>query len=77
MRKNGVERETESERHCRKREGWKRRVRGLPAVMSPLTACTAGDRPTLMNKVINLSLIRQRERERKRGITGNRQHQHN
>jgi len=28
--------------------------------MSPQTACTAGDRPALMNKVPDLSLIRQR-----------------
>jgi len=60
-----------SERHCGKREGRETRVRGLPAIMSPQTACTAGDRPALMNKVTNLSLIRQgrgseKEKEGKR-----------
>lgn len=36
-------------------------MRGLPAITLPQTACTAGDGPALMNKVTNLSLIRQRE----------------
>lgn len=48
---------TARERHCRKTEGWKARVRDLPAIMLPQTACAAGDRPALMNKVTNLSLI--------------------
>lgn len=63
--RNGVERVTKSERHCGKREGWKVGVRGLPAIMSPQTAFTAGDRPALMNKVTNLSLIRQKEASKK------------
>lgn len=47
-------------------EHWKAGARGLPAIMSPQTACAAGDRPALMTKVTNLSLIRQRELERER-----------
>lgn len=54
-------------RHCGKREGWKVRVRGLPAIMSPQTACTAGDRPALMNKVTNFlgrdRAVRKRRRD--------------
>lgn len=84
--KLGWERDTRSERHGGKIEHWKAGARGLPAIMSPQTACAVGDRPALMTKVTNLSLIRQRELERERdrwrdsgrkGITGNRQHQHN
>lgn len=47
-------------------------MRGLPTIMSPQTARTAGDRPALMNKVTNLSLIRQREgsEKEKDGKTG-------
>lgn len=35
-------------------------MRGVLAIMLPQTSCKAGDRPALMNKVMNLSL-RQRE----------------
>ena len=48
-------------RHCRKKKPLMVRVRGLSAIMSPQTACAAGDRPALMTEVTNLSLIRQRE----------------
>lgn len=48
-------------------------MRGVLAIMLPQTSCKAGDRPALMNKVMNLSL-RQREgsekRERYRGKRG-------
>lgn len=46
-----------------------KRLRGLPAITSPQTDFTAGDRPALMNKVTNLSLIRQRQgtKEEKEG----------
>lgn len=49
----------------RESDSWKGRARGLAPIISPQTACTAGDRPTLMNKVTNLSLIKQREASEK------------
>lgn len=65
--KNWGERGTQKVRDIAgKIEHWKAGARGLPAIMSPKTACAAGDRPALMTKVTNLSLIRQRELERGR-----------
>lgn len=49
----------------RKSESWKGRTRASPPIISPQTAYTGGDRPTLMNKVTNLSLIKQREASEK------------
>lgn len=51
----------EKVRHGRKNECWKGRAGVLPPIISPQTACGAGDRPALMNKVTNLSLIKQSE----------------
>lgn len=56
---NGAERRGKIVRRCRKNERWKGRAGVLPPIISPPTACRAGDRPALMNKVTNLSLTKQ------------------